>query len=163
MSSEGGASSSALPGTPVTAEELHRLGFRPLELRFAGEPVPLSGGAGCSWTTVGDVPDSAGLYAFSVSDGTTLSVAYVGRTTHLWMVTKGHLPRSGGVRGGQRYGRPKHAGITRQRVNILIAAERAVGREVWHWVRPMPEAGLAAEEEALITRWRLRQTGWNRG
>ncbi|MDP9434772.1 MAG: hypothetical protein M3P93_06075 [Actinomycetota bacterium] len=156
-------SSLQLPGTPVSEDELRALGFRPLDLRFASEPVALTGGAGCSWTTKGDVPDSAGLYAFTVSDGVNLRVTYVGLTTHLWMVTKGRLPRSGGARGGQRYGRPKHAGGTRQRVNILIAAERAAGRDVRHWVRPMPEADLAAEEEALITRWRLRRTGWNRG
>ena len=122
----------------------------------------LADGVGCAWTTVGDVPDSPGLYAFTVSDGSVLRLTYVGLTTHLWMVTKGHLPQSGGARGAQRYGHPKHAGVTRQRVNILIAIEHAAGRQVRHWVRPLA-AELPAAEETLIRRWRLRETGWNRG
>jgi hypothetical protein len=152
-----------LPGTRVTEAELRSLGFVPLELTFADDPVPLATGEGCSWTTEGDVPDAPGLYAFTVADGAAQHVTYVGRTSHLWMVTKGLLPRSGGARGGQRYGRPKHAGVTRQRVNMLIAAERAEGRLIRHWVRALPDAQLVAEEEVLITWWRLRATGWNRG
>lgn len=153
----------ALPGTPVTEAELRTAGFVPLELRFADEPVPLATGVGCSWTTEGDVPDGPGLYAFTVDDGVAQHMAYVGRTSHLWMVTRGLLPRAGGARGGQRYGRPKHAGVTRQRVNMLIASQRMQGRRIRHWVRTLPDLELVAEEEALITRWRLRTTGWNRG
>lgn len=89
-------------------------------------------------------------------------MTYVGRTEHLWMVTKGQLPGSGG-RGGQRYGRPQHAGATRQRVNILIAEQLREGRSVRHWVRPGPVNELRAEEERLITEWDLRRVGWNRG
>lgn len=152
-----------MAGTEVTAQELQALGFLPLALHFTDEAVALPGGTGCSWTTVGEVPEAPGLYAFAVARADALHVVYVGRTAHLWMVTKGRLPRSGGARGGQRYGRPKHAGTTRQRVNILIAAERASGHNVMHWVRPLPEDELVAAEKELIVRWRLRLTGWNRG
>ena len=95
------------------------------------------------------VPDAPGLYAFTVEDEHQVRVAYVGLTGHLWMVTKGRLPGSGGARGGQRYGRPRHAGGTRQRVNILIAEQLRTGRVVRHWVRPLPAAVLRAEEERL--------------
>ena len=152
-----------LPGTPVTDEELSALGFIPLELEFVDSPVILPLGTGCSWITTGEVPDTAGLYAFTVAVDGFMHVTYVGRTSHLWMVTKGQLPRSGGSRPGQRYGRPKYAGVTRQRINVLIAAQRAAGRQVRHWVRPLPDAETRLQEEQLIVRWRLRDTGWNRG
>lgn len=152
-----------LPGTAVTEEELRALGSVPLSLEFTPAPVVLETGKGCLWTTVGDVPDSPGLYAFTVTAGDRQHVTYVERTGHLWTVTKGMLPRGGGSRPGQRYGRPKYAGVTRQRVNILIGAERALGRQVRHWVRPLDEELLRLEEETLIMRWRLRATGWNRG
>jgi hypothetical protein len=153
----------ALPGHPVTDEELVSLGFTAHDIVVRPVSVDLPGGRGCEWTTLGDVPDAPGLYAFTIDDGTHQHVAYVGLTTHLWMVTKGRLPRSGGARPGQRYGRPKYAGVTRQRVNILIAAELEAGRLVRHWLRPTSAADLRREEEALIQRWRLRQLGWNRG
>jgi hypothetical protein len=101
-----------------------------------------------------------------------MSVAYVGLTEHLWMVTKGRLPGSGGARPGQRYGRPKYAGITRKRVNVAIAEQLRSGRTVRHWLRPITEPPpsreelwrrLCTEEEILIKRWDLRRTGWNRG
>lgn len=152
-----------LPGHPVADDELQALGFAPHDLDVHRLDVTLSGGIGCEWTTLGEVPESRGLYAFTVNDDSTQHVAYVGLTTHLWMVTKGRLPRSGGARGGQRYGRPTHAGVTRQRINVLIALEIGKGHRVRHWLRPMPDASLAVEEEALIRRWRLRELGWNRG
>ena len=127
-----------LPGHPVTDDELRRLGFAPHDIAVRATDLVLPTGAGCEWTTLGVVPDSPGLYAFTVDDGTVQHVAYVGLTTHLWMVTKGTLPRSGGARPGQRYGRPKYAGVTRQRVNVLVAAELAAGRRVRHWLRPLP-------------------------
>lgn len=154
---------SSAPGHPVSVEELRAEGFTPLELRITRTDVALTSGVGCEWTTLGDVPDSAGLYAFTVSDGSALHVVYVGLTTHLWMVTKGHLPRSGGARGGQRYGRPTHAGVTRKRINVLLAAELAAGRHIQHWVRPLAAEVIEAEEERLIQQWQLRRVGWNRG
>jgi hypothetical protein len=69
-------------------------------------------------------------------------------------------------------GRPKHAGITRSRINVLIAEQVREGRTVAHWVRPFHHLAsdrddlrraLKKEEEALIQQWRLRETGWNRG
>jgi hypothetical protein len=134
--------------------------------------IQLPDGLGCNWTTVGTVPDAPGLYAFTVEHDAQVSVTYVGMTEHLWMVTKGRLPRSGGARGGQRYGRPKHAGATRKRINCLVAEQIQLGRTVRHWLQPHPEVAgsevdvrstLLAEEEGLIVRWDLRTVGWNRG
>jgi hypothetical protein len=153
----------AWPGHPVAAADLYQVGFRPLELRVTSLDVDLPTGRGCEWTTVGEVPQVSGLYAFTVEDDQYIRVTYVGLTEHLWMVTKGRLPGGGGARGGQRYGRPRHAGVTRQRVNILIAGQLCAGRVVRHWVRPLPTAVLRAEEERLITSWDLRHVGWNRG
>lgn len=152
-----------LPGHPISDGELADLGFSPHDIFVRATGLALPTGLGCEWTTLGAVPDSSGLYAFTVDDGVVLHVTYVGLTTHLWMVTKGRLPRSGGARPGQRYGRPKYAGITRQRVNISIAAEIEAGRRVRHWLRPLPADVLRQEEEALIRLWHLREVGWNRG
>jgi uncharacterized protein (UPF0548 family) len=124
--------------------------------------VSLPSGVGCEWTTQGEVPDTPGLYAFTVEDDHQMRVVYVGRTSHLWMVTRGQLPGSV-ARGGQRYGRPRHAGQTRQRVNILIAGQLRAGRWVRHWTCPLPVAALRAEEERFIVGWDLRRCGWNRG
>jgi hypothetical protein len=152
----------ALPGFAVSALELSAAGFVPLELRFERLNIGLPSGLGCEWTTTGCVPAGPGLYAFTVEDDRELRVAYVGLTSHLWMVTKGRLPSGQGARGGQRYGRPRHAGATRQRVNVLIAEQVRAGRRVQHWVRPTPAAALHAEEERLISSWKLRVNGWNR-
>jgi hypothetical protein len=151
------------PGTPVTDAELRALGFAALELQFSASPILLRTGVGCSWASLGAVPGAPGLYAFVVSNSAAQHVTYVGRTVHLWMVTKGRLPRGRGARPGQRYGRPCYAGETRQRINIEVAGQRAPGHQVHHWVSPRGDAGLAVAEEELITRWRLRTTGWNRG
>lgn len=150
-----------LPGWPVTDDELRTLEFSPLDLDFQCLDVALPQGIGCEWKTSSWVPDSPGLYAFAVSNDSNQCVAYVGQTSHLWMVTKGRLP-SGLSRPGQRYGRPKYAGDTRQRINVLIRAEVAQGYCVRHWVRTMSQDQLLIEEEALIRRWRLRECGWNR-
>jgi hypothetical protein len=154
--------SAAWPGHPILAAELAEAGFRPLELRVNSLDMSLPSGLGCEWTTLGEVPDAPGLYAFTVEDDHQMRVAYVGRTSHLWMVTRGHLP-GGAARGGQRYGRPRHAGQTRQRVNVLIAGQLRAGRSVRHWTCPLPVAALHAEEERLIAGWDLRRCGWNRG
>ena len=153
----------SLPGHPVTEDELKALGFAPHDIDVHAVDVRLPGGIGCEWATLGDVPDAPGLYAFTVNDHAALHVTYVGLTTHLWMVTKGRLPRSGGARPGQRYGRPTYAGLTRQRVNILVAVELHAGHHVRHWLRTLAIDDLRYEEEALIQRWRLRQVGWNVG
>jgi hypothetical protein len=153
--------------------ELSSLGFRSLDLRIGRTDLKLPGGTGCEWTTVGDVPDEPGLYAFTLQrpSENDLRVVYVGMTEHLWMVTNGHLPRGGGARGGQRYGRPTHAGVTRQRVNVEVLRAHQDGW-IRQWVRPLPalfgtkdqvRIALRVEEEALISRWQLRRNGWNRG
>jgi len=161
-----------LPGFVISADDLTSIGFRPYDLQIEALDVQLPEGLGCNWTTIGSVPEAAGLYAFTVESGDTMVVTYVGMTEHLWMVTKGHLPRSGGARGGQRYGRPKHAGATRKRINCLVAEQIRLGRKVRHWLRPLqPTVGaqvatrstLLAQEAELIERWHLRSVGWNRG
>jgi len=151
----------ARPGHPILATDLTKAGFQPLELRVSSLDVELPGGRGCEWTTLGEVSNASGLYAFTVEDDHQMRVAYVGRTDHLWMVTKGRLPGNG-ARGGQRYGRPQHAGATRQRVNILIAEQLRAGRVVRHWIRQLQPTALRAEEERFITGWDLRRVGWNR-
>jgi hypothetical protein len=137
------------------------LGFSAHSLDVQRVGVMLPTGTGCEWTTLGEVPDSPGLYAFTVDNHEYQSVTYVGLTSHLWMITKGRLPHSGGGRGGQRYGRPLHAGGTRVRINLLIAVEIEKGRRVRHWVRPTPLHLLEVEEESFIRLWRLRELGWN--
>jgi hypothetical protein len=152
---------SVLPGHAVTDDELSSLGFSAHELKVQRVGVVLPIGTGCEWSTLGDVPESPGLYAFTVGDHEHQTVTYVGLTAHLWMVTKGRLPRGGGGRGGQRYGRPLHAGGTRVRINLLIAVEINKGHRVRHWVRPTQLELLEVEEEMFIRRWRLRELGWN--
>lgn len=157
-------------GRPVMREELAQLGFVEHQL----EPVP--GGdvteAGLiGWNTLGPIPDAPGVYCFvgRPNQSSELRVFYVGMTSHLWMVAKGTLP-SGIARGGQRYGRPKHAGTTRQRVNAEVARLVSDGWTFSHWLRAveapsdpaMLEAVLRAEESHLITMWGLRVVGWNR-
>lgn len=163
--------SKELPGRDTSEPELRSLGFVPLSIevrRF----VPIPEGLCCEWDTIGAVPESPGHYLFTIEDGAAIRVAYMGLTGHLWMVTKGHLPRGGGARGPQRYGRPKHAGITRRRINLLITQQLGLGRRTRHWVRPLVHAAAAPSairaqlkvgEEELIARWRLREIGWNRG
>ena len=79
-------------------------------------------------------PPGPGVYVFTVQDDRELRVAYAGLTSHLWMVTKGRLPDGQGARGGQRYGRLRHAGATRQRGSVLIAEQVRAGHRVQHWV-----------------------------
>lgn len=152
-------------GTVVPRHDLTSRGFTPHKLTF--RTVDFSG-TNCEWDTLGDVPDSPGLYAFVLARDDRpgeLRVTYVGRTKHLWMVTKGHLPRNGGARGPQRYGRWKHAGVTRGRVNGLITEAKRSGWDVAHWLsaRPVDDVALHEQEQELIQLWDLRTTGWNRG
>ncbi len=160
----------AAPGFATTAAELAAHGFVPLVLEFRPTTVVLPQGAACEWTTMGEVPTGPGLYAFT-SGTQDLRVLYVGLTEELWMITKGRLP-AGGARPGQRYGRPRYAGVTRQRVNALIAGRHARGETMGHWVRPLadPPSERAALrqrllelEQQLISEWDLRRLGWNRG
>lgn len=161
----------AIVGYATTSADMRALGFIPLDLLFRPTTVELPDGPACEWTTVGDVPKGPGLYAFTIGPDDVLRVMYVGLTEELWMVTKGRLP-SGDARPGQRYGRPRYAGVTRQRVNALIVPHAARGALVRHWVKPIADppsdratlrALLLDEEQALITQWALRRHGWNRG
>lgn len=157
-------------GFATTPTELAAAGFVPLSLEFRPTTVQLPYGAACEWTTIGEVPTGPGLYAFTSGDD-DIRVLYVGLTEELWMITKGRLP-AGGARPGQRYGRPRYAGVTRQRVNALIAGRLLRGESIRHWVRPLGEQPgdraavrrrLLELEEDLIIRWDLRRVGWNRG
>lgn len=160
-----------LPGHVTTEAELTSLGFAPLTLRTRGA-ITLFDGTGCEWDTLGTVPSGPGHYLFTVEDDSSMHVTYAGLTEELWMVTKGRLP-DGRSRPAQRYGRPKYAGLTRQRINLLVTEQLAFGRCVRHWVRPLiqptPQTPAATKvhlrvgEEELILRWRLREIGWNRG
>lgn len=151
--------------TVVTRHDLTLRGFVPHKLAF--RTVDFSGRL-LEWDTIGVVPDSAGLYAFVLTKDDRpgeLRVAYVGKTRNLWMVTKGRLPRNSGARGPQRYGRWKHAGETRARVNGLVTRAKRSGWDVAHWLsaRPVDDVALHAQEKELIQLWDLRRTGWNRG
>lgn len=162
-----------MPGRDVTVRELEASGFLRLALDVRCLEVPY--GDGCEWSTIGDVPDAPGLYAFTVQNDQRLRVTYVGKTEHLWMVTKGRRPTerqpSGEPRPAERYGRPRYGGNGRKRINSLIAKQLRVGRTVCHWVRPMTDLPadrlelnrrLLLSEEQFITRWDLRRVGWNR-
>ncbi len=63
------SSNHALPGYPVTDDELHSIGFAAHEISLRATYVPLPDGLGCEWVAPGDVPDSPGLYAFTVVGG----------------------------------------------------------------------------------------------
>jgi len=157
-------------GTQISRDDLRQLDFAGHALqRVPSADVPEAGLIG--WDTLGEVPRAPGLYCFVGEHGSPgdLRIFYVGMTTHLWMVTKGQLP--GGVaRGGQRYGRPKHAGETRRRVNGEVARMTADAWTFTHWLRAVEapderaniEALLRAEESRLIGIWELRKVGWNR-
>lgn len=158
------------PGFAITAAELAAHGFAALALQFRPTAVVLPHGPACEWTTTGEVPSGPGLYAFT-SGTDDLRILYVGLTEELWMVTKGRLP-TGGARPGQRYGRPRYAGVTRQRVNALIAGRIARHETIGHWVRPLADPPddraalrqrLLTLEQQLIAEWDLRRLGWNRG
>ena len=158
------------PGFQVTERDLRNLGFSPFELQWL-DPVSLPSGTATNWNTLGKIPSGAGLYAFTTEIRNmrdALRVRYVGMTTDLWMVTKGRLP-DGTARGGQRYGRRKHSGDTRKRVNIELTTARAEGLHVRHWLRSVdvPDGTdaktlLRQEEARLIWIWNLRSVGWNR-
>ena len=152
-------------GTVVTGHDLTTRGFVPHELAFRTLDFT---GTHCEWDTIGVVPDSPGLYAFVLTKpdrAAELHVAYVGRTSNLWMVTKGRLPRSGGARGPQRYGRWKHAGVTRGRINGLVTEAKRSGWDVAHWLSALllDDIALHQREQDLIQLWNLRAAGWNRG
>jgi hypothetical protein len=158
-------------GTPVSRNHLTRLGFVEHALVLVTDADVPEGGL-IGWDTLGSVPDAPGLYCFvgQKNPSNELRVFYVGMTSHLWMVTKGQLP--GGIaRGGQRYGRPKHAGTTRQRVNAEVARLSAGGWTFSHWLRAVEASTdpatlktlLLSEEASLIAMWDLRVVGWNRG
>lgn len=156
-------------GWAVDPASLAAHGFLPLGLNLEGT-VDVNGGHGTNWITLGQVPDAPGLYAFTLerADEQVVRVVYVGMTGHLWMVTKGTLP-GGQARGGQRYGRPRHAGTARQRVNRMITHAVNDGWVPRHWVKPYAASEsavlrtqLRADEAALILRWNLTVDGWNR-
>lgn len=156
----------AQPGSPTTDDDLRSLGFERLELSIEDDVAVAGYGQGIRWTTLGDVPSCGGIYLFTIETQDSLTVVYAGLTQHLWMVTRGRLP-AGGSRPGQRYGRPVYAGETRKRINVLLAEQIRRGRTVSHWVHPIPAAAtdralLVAAEEAAISRWRLREIGWNK-
>lgn len=159
------------PGTPTSRAELTQLGFLKHDLQKLGPSDALSIGDGLDWNTLGPVPTGTGLYCF-VAEGlpdASPRVMYVGLSTELSGIAAG-IDSNGGARGGQRYGRPRHAGMTRKRINAEVSRLIQDGQTVTHWFavlrvpdREEPRAFLRREEEDLIVRWKLRSRGWNRG
>lgn len=153
-----------LPGFAFSRAKLIAMGFQPLSLGILSLSIPLNGGkVGCKWRTLGAVPKSQGLYLFSVEHPVLgMTVAYLGMTQDLWMVTKGRTSQ-GSARPGNRYGSPYYAGDTRRRVNVLIARHARRGCTITHWVLPLKlqRHQLEVAESALIRRWNLRARGWN--
>jgi hypothetical protein len=151
----------------VTNDELHAAGYHRLHLTWRGARFEHPLYDRCrDFDVAADVPQSQGLYLFGLETAAGVDIRYVGMTTHLWMVTRGRLP-DGRARGGQRYGRPRHAGPTRQRINAAMTAETERGAVVGLWINPRHEPGgtssLRLEEEKAIERWQLRSHGLNRG
>jgi hypothetical protein len=76
-----------------------------------------------------------------------------------------------GPRPGQRYGRPRYAGVTRQRVNPLIVTRVTAFELTPALVRRVdapPGDGAAVRarllqlEQVVIAQWSLRRVGWSR-
>jgi hypothetical protein len=152
-------------------EELAGLGFVKHELNIIGTSDAFAVGDGLLWNTMGELPSGPGLYCFVASEpGTTsLRVMYVGLSTQLSGIAAG-TDSHGNARGGQRYGRPRHAGATRKRINAEVARLVEDGQTVTHWFARLlvpendePGEFLRQQEEKLILQWRLRTAGWNRG
>lgn len=150
----------------LTEGQLHEAGYESFSINWQSDAVFDHHDYGpCQhFDVVGAVPATPGLYAFTVARDDRLDVRYVGMTTDLWMVTKGRRS-SGAPRGGQHYGRPRHAGVTRQRVNSALTADPANATALM-WLRPERFARsdeLRHLEEREISRWGLRRNGLNRG
>jgi hypothetical protein len=150
-----------------SGDDLPSGGWRPLPIRW----LPSSYdhhlfGRTRKFDVVADVPRSAGLYVFGVDLDASVDVRYVGQSSHLWMVTKGRLP-GGQARPGQRYGRPKWSGATRQRINAALTEAADAGRTVRMWVKTIGgvidiKQALDIAEGDAISRWELCRYGLNR-
>lgn len=160
-----------VPGFSVSRPELCELGFLEHSLEIVGPADALATGDGMDWNTLGPTPTGPGLYCFVADElgSDSPRVMYVGLSTQLSGIAAGIDPRKG-ARGGQRYGRPRHAGVTRKRINAEASRLIQDGQIVTHWFaalgvpdREDPRAFLRREEERLIVRWELRSCGWNRG
>ena len=159
-----------VPGASVSRSHLAQLGFMEHELEILGPSDALGTGDGLSWNTLGPLPTGPGLYCFVAMEHVSAAprVMYVGLSSQLSAIAAGTDPL--GARGGQRYGRPKYAGMTRKRINAEVARLVRDGLFVTHWFSMLsvpddqePRAFLHRAEEALILRWNLRVVGWNRG
>lgn len=159
------------PGFSVSRAELDELGFLEHRLEVVGRSDALAIGDGLDWNTLGPVPTGPGLYCFVAEELGSASprVMYVGLSKDLSAIAVG-INSIGSARGGQRYGRPRHAGVTRKRINAEVSRLIQDGLTVTHWFvslrvpdREDPPAFLRREEEKLIVRWKLRSRGWNRG
>jgi hypothetical protein len=147
----------------VNVDELATWGFEPVKIRWLCTTFDDKRYANCrDFDVEGRVPRSSGLYVFVLERHATVDVRYVGRTSDLPMVTLGKTT-NGQPRGGQRYGRPKHSGDTRRRVNAALTSDASNGAVVGMWLRRFVSspAALASEEETLISHWRTRFYGLN--
>lgn len=155
------------PANVTDTEALLGMGYRPLGLRWhqTGYEHPLYGLC-LNFDVCDPVPSAPGTYIFTIDRDAMIEVRYVGKTEHLWMVTLGKRPPNQ-PRGGQRYGRPRHAGDTRQWVSAGLSPQAASGLTVRQWVRPVPStsdlgAVLLKREREDIARWDSRRLGLNR-
>ncbi|MCL1800315.1 MAG: hypothetical protein FWG25_02980 [Promicromonosporaceae bacterium] len=154
-------------GTLVPKQELMDLGFVPHDLEFLGETT-VKGKPAVKWNTLGDIPATAGIYLLTSQDSNNddIRVFYVGQTKDFWQITKGIVSnpkiRKNRSRPGQRYGRPKHSGRTRRRINREVMRQVEDGRTVQHWLRTLDGTKLNDEETRLIRLWNLKKNGWNR-
>jgi hypothetical protein len=164
----------------VTRDELVSDGWKSYPLKWLSETHEHPRyGQMRDFDVPGEVPRFPGLYAYTLDLDDLVDLVdlvemkYVGQSEHLWMVTKGNRPDvpSGSGRGGQRYGRPKHAGDTRKWVNSRLTLSKSVGRTALIWVQYKVALAdqftrVCAEHEA-INRWQSRIPelggyGWNR-
>ncbi len=146
----------------TTGNELRAEGWQPFEIRWLDDTCNHHRYETMrSFDVVGKVPSGPGLYIFTLGRD-IVDIRYCGKSKDLWMIAYGKL-WYGAPRGGNRYGRPKTAGDTRQWVNSRLMQH--LDDEPRIWTREMPgamESDLLEVEDALIDRWHTWQLGWNR-
>jgi hypothetical protein len=146
----------------ATDGELRAEGWEPFEIRWLDSTSNHHRyGPMRSFDVVGAVPSGPGLYIFTLGRE-FVDIRYCGKSKDLWMVAYGKL-WYGTPRGGNRYGRPKTAGDTRQWVNSQLTQH--LNQDARMWTRAVPgatESELLEIEDACIDRWCTWQLGWNR-
>jgi hypothetical protein len=104
-----------------------------------------------------------------VEDDHQIRVTYVGLTGHLWMVTMGRLPGSGGAaaasatdgRGTQA--KPASASTSSSPSNSAQDAYYGTGFARFPQRRSAPRKNGSSPAGTCARRWNLRQAGWDLG